>query len=100
MQSNKTSIDGQFITSLVNHPTFITEINRLFRKQTPSSLSSSLYPSPNLPDMADEICNLLSQSYRQTVDQEALTVYQTCSQLTKDIDDLRLRLATCEANRT
>ena len=100
MLPNKTIIDGQFINSLVAHPTFITEINSLLRKTYPSYSSSLYYPSLSLPDMADEICNLLSQSHRQAIDQEALTIYQTCSQLTKDIDDLRLRLTTCEANRT
>jgi hypothetical protein len=56
--------------------------------------------SQGLPAIVEEISTLLSENYRQTVDREAITVYQTCSQLSKDIELLKERVAICEASKT
>ena len=43
---------------------------------------------------------MLVQSYRETVDQESFSLYQTYSQLSKEIESIKYRLLACESNKT
>jgi hypothetical protein len=59
------------------------------------SRKALLPKNSNISSLVDEISTLLSETYRVSVDQESLPVFQACFDISNDIEKLKERIKAC-----